>query len=276
MRRTQSVSRRRLARTSAFALVLLTVGIAAVFGFFRPPAAEHSPSAAESAALRAHTPPGMTPVPGGYCWLGTDDADADEDVKPKRRVFLPSFYIDIHEVTNAEFHRFDPAHTFAMGLGNLPVTGVTYDQAAAYATWAGKRLPTEEEWEKAARGTDGRRYPWGDAWEARRVAQRARRTPPTGHVVHIPSIRVLESFRGQPSADSGSCSGGPPRVRPVRSVPDGVSPYGCYDMAGNAWEWVQGHYDGNQEQRILRGGAVGYGERACRTYERAIEGSGAT
>jgi formylglycine-generating enzyme required for sulfatase activity len=218
----------------------------------------------------------MTLVPGGPCWLGSDDADADDDVKPKRRAFLPSFYIDIQEVTNAEFHRFDPAHPCAPGQENLPVTGVTYDQAAAYARWAGKRLPTEAEWEKAARGTDGRRYPWGDVWEARRVAQRALWPQPGRHALSVPAIRAREPFHVPPPANGGSCAGGPPRVQPVRSVPDGVSPYGCYDMAGNAWEWVQGHVDGNQAQRILRGGAVGYGERACRTYARAIEGSGAT
>ena len=72
------------------------------------------------------------------------------------------------------------------------------------------------------------------------------------------------------------CYSGPQRVQAVGSVSLGVSPYGCYDMAGNAWEWVQGFYNGDSEKRILRGGAVGYGERAHRTYERAIEGAGAT
>jgi formylglycine-generating enzyme required for sulfatase activity len=221
-------------------------------------------SPTELAALRSHTPAGMTPVPGGDCWIGTDDLDADEDVKPKRRVFVPSFYIDVNEVTNGEFQRFDPSYAFLPGQENLPATNVTYDQAAAYARWAGKRLPTETEWEKAARGTDGRRYPWGDRWDARRVASRARtsRPPAVGSAPAAPVRKV--------------CFIGPQRVRPVRSVPDGVSPYGCYDMAGNAWEWVQGFYNGNPEQRILRGGAVGYGERACRTYTHAIEGAGAT
>ncbi len=227
----------------------------------------HWPSTRELARLSAHTPPGMALVPGGYCLLGTDDSDADEDVKPLRRVFVPSFYMDRHEVTNSEYRKFDPAHHFDPEQGDLPVTGVTYDQAAAYAHWAGKRLPTEEEWEKAARGTDGRRYPWGNIWDPHRVAQRA---DPIGHATPTPAARTLRSnhFVG--------CNLGPPRVRPVGSVSDGISPYGCCDMAGNAWEWVQGFYNGNPNQRILRGGAVGYGERACRTYNRAIEGAGST
>src|SRR5262249_41847638 len=158
----------------------------------------------------------------GSCWLGSDDADADDDVKPKRRRFLPSFYIDIQEVTNAEFHRFDPTRSFAPGQGNLPVTGVTYDQAAAYAQWAGKRLPTEAEWEKAARGVDGRRYPWGDVWEERRVAARAR-PQPGRRAVNAPLLRVLAPFHAQPSAVSASCTSRTERVQPVRSAPDGAS-----------------------------------------------------
>lgn len=221
------------------------------------------PSASAIALLRSRTPSGMVAVPGGECWIGSNDPDAEEDVKPMHRVFVPSFYIDAHETTNAEYARFDPKRTFAPGQEDLPATNITYDEAAAYAAWAGKRLPTEEEWEKAARGADGRRYPWGNVWNPRNVAQRA----------HIKGERPAAA---PADPKQKSCFIGPQRVRPVGSTPAGVSVYGCYDMAGNAWEWVQGFYNGNPDQRILRGGAVGYGEAAFRTYARSIEGSGAT
>ena len=243
--------------------LLALVSVITAFGIERRLTAPRPVTAAQVNALRLHTPPGMAAVPGGECWLGSDDEDADDDVKPKRRVNVSSYYIDVHEVTNEEFHRFDANHIFTAGQARLPATNITYDQATGYAKWAGKRLPSEAEWEKAARGMDGRRYPWGDVWDPRRVAPRAHHgkeaaPPPTA------------------PANGKFCSLGPARTQPVGSVPSGVSPYGCVDMAGNAWEWVQGNYNGNPAQRILRGGAVGYGERACRTYNRAIEGSGDT
>lgn len=215
------------------------------------------------AAEAGHTPPGMVYVPGGWCLLGSNDADADDDVRPVRRAFVPSFYIDRTEVTNAQFKRFRSTYTYPPGEDNLPVTNVTYADADSYARWAGKRLPTEEEWEKAARGTDGRRYPWGNSWDARRVAARAH------HAGELPENTLTAKRPGQ-------CALGTSRVQPVGSARNGASPYGCLDMAGNAWEWVQGFYQGNREQRILRGGAVGYGERSCRTYARAVEGAGVT
>ena len=242
---------------------LALAGMIIAFGIERRLTAPRPVTAAQANALRLHTPPGMAAVPGGECWLGSDDADADDDVKPKRRVNVSSYYIDVHEVTNEEFRRFDANHTIVSGQARLPATNITYDQAAAYAKWAGKRLPTEAEWEKAARGTDGRRYPWGDLWDPRKVAPRARRGKESAP---LPAPTVGGKF----------CFLGPARTQTVGSVPSGVSPYGCVDMAGNAWEWVQGNYNGNPDQRILRGGAVGYGERACRTYNHAIEGAGDT
>ena len=186
-------------------------------------------------------PLGMVKVEGGTYMLGTNDPEADDDVRPARSVNLPSFYIDRTEVTNAAFAKFRLTHPFPKDEANLPVTHVTYEEAEAYATWAGKRIPTNDEWEAAARGKSGFRYPWGDTWDPKKVASR----------------RV----------------GKKQRVQPVGSLASGASPCGALDMAGNAWEWVQGFYNGNKDQRILRGGAVGYGERACRSYNRAVEGA---
>ncbi len=252
-----------------FAALAALAAAAGAFGVARTRLASNGPNTATLAAERARTPPGMVYVPGGVFLQGSNDKEetASGDTLPRGRVFVPSFYLDRTEVTNREFARFRPAHSYPVGEGDLPVTAVTYAEAAAYARWAGKRLPTEAEWEKAARGTDGRRYPWGNVWEPNRVAKRA--PHPGGKTV--PAEPVLQM------KDPNVCAvGGYSRVRRVGSAPSGVSPYGCLDMAGNAWEWVQGFYDNNPEQRLLRGGAVGYGERACRSDVRAIEGSGAT
>ena len=229
---------------------------------------------------RAQTPSGMVYVPGGNAILGTNDPEADEDVKPARHKFVPSFYIDRTAVTNAEFRKFHPDFDFPANEANLPATNITYTEAEAYAVSVGKRLPTEEEWEKAARGTDGRRYPWGNQWDPQKVAKRAHRglmVSQADTVLTLQRVSSTSQLKLQPGAlKPGQCAIGPSRVQPVGSVPAGISPYGCMDMAGNSWQWVQGFYNGDKSMRILRGGAVGYGERSMRTYHRAIEGEGST
>jgi formylglycine-generating enzyme required for sulfatase activity len=154
-----------------------------------------------------------------------------------REVQLPAYYIDKTEVTNRQFKRFleasgyQPKHpenflkhwqngTYPPGQEDHPVTWVSLEDAGAYARWAGKRLPTEEEWQKAAQGEDGRVWPWGNLYD--------------------PAKANMDS----------------PAAEPVGSHPQGASPYGCQDMAGNVWEWTDSFAtDGYHDFSWLRGGS---------------------
>ena len=167
-----------------------------------------------------------------------------ENATPERRVKLPEFYIDKYEVTNAQYKKFvdatghkPPEHweggSIPPGKENHPVVFVSLEDAKAYAKWAGKRLPSEAEWEKAARGTDGRLFPWGNKFKRRHA-------------------NTDEARKGD--------------TTPVGSYEKGKSPYGVYDMAGNVWEWTSDNYlpyPGNnipdefygKERFVLRGGS---------------------
>ncbi|GAN32110.1 MAG: tetratricopeptide repeat protein [Candidatus Brocadia sp. AMX2] len=199
---------------------------------------------------------GSVLVPEGEFIMGTNDAR--EDAYPEHKVYLDAFEIDRYEVTNAQYWEFleymkktndhskcfkgEPSgkdHTPRFwdneyyNVPDYPVVRIDWYDAYAYAAWAGKRLPTEAEWEKAARGLDGRKFPWGNEWDPARC-----------------------NLSGEP--------------KPVGSVESGKSVYGCYDIAGSVYEWCADWYldtyyaesphknpkgPDNGLRRVIRGGS---------------------
>lgn len=178
----------------------------------------------------------------GGVFVKGSDLEGDEDPaspfstsgEDRARVRVGSFWVQRHEVTNAEYRRFDPDHAFPPERARHPVDDISWREAAAYAAWRDGLLPTEEQWEFAARGTESRIYPWGDE-------------PPTCDRAH---------FAG--------CE--PEGTVPVMSHPAGATPEGVHDLAGNVWEWVMPNWfrpgltPVNDESRRMRGG--GYAEPA--------------
>lgn len=199
--------------------------------------------------VKADFPAGMVLIPSGSFTLGASSEDGIEGIDvgvdqiPRHRISLKSFYIDQNEVTVGEYRQFvqqtrhqEPCIWTDPGFSKPPdqetLSDVSYFDAEAYCEWKGKRLPTEEEWEKAARGTDGRRWPWGNDFYKERT-------------------NTLES--------------GLKKVVPPETFQGDVSPYGVHDMAGNVMEWTSSWYEpypGNTLKRtafgkkfkILRGG----------------------
>lgn len=200
----------------------------------------------------------MSLIPEGYFCRGTSnktieilvrDFGADtkwfEDEKPHRKIYLSEFYIDIYPITNRKYFNFRRLNNMKISSSLLkrfqlrpyhPVTHIEWDDAVTYCEWVGRRLPTEAEWEKAARGNDDRIFPWGNS---------------------------LELSRANFNTRLGKTS-------PVGTFPDGISQYGLHDMAGNVYEWVNDWYDKNYyaispeidppgpkdgSSHVLRGGA---------------------
>ncbi len=195
------------------------------------------------------TPVGeMIEVPAGAFVMGSNDGDADE--RPVRTVKLARFFIDRTEVTNAAYARCVAAGACRPRApyrgteeADQPAVGVSWEDARAHCRFAGKRLPTEAEWEKAARGVDGRRFPWGAKADCRRAN--------------------FGNFAG-----SGPCPDNPGRPERVGARASGQSPYGALDMGGNVWEWVEDAYAGEPDARVLRGGGCCGYFTAPRTTER--------
>ncbi|MEO6307109.1 MAG: SUMF1/EgtB/PvdO family nonheme iron enzyme [Nitrospiraceae bacterium] len=204
----------------------------------------------------------MALVPAGEFTMGSSGGDPDE--LPVHKVYLDAFFMDKHHLSVAQYSRYlddtnqeIPPEWSLMNRPqhqNRPVTNVDWTEAAAYCTWAGKRLPTEAEWEKAARGTDGRTYPWGNQ-------------PPTG--LHANSGKELWNNHAV--------------LTPVGTFQEGKSPYGIYDMAGQVWEWVGDWYDPNYYKtspqknptgpatggsKVVRGGSWGSNANGLRSAER--------
>jgi formylglycine-generating enzyme required for sulfatase activity len=206
----------------------------------------------------------MVYVPAGEFAMGSERLDNE---KPVHTVYLDSFWIDRTEVTNAQFRHCVEAGACQApttcddgfpnygdeGKANSPVVCADWSQAESYCRWAGARLPTEAEWEKAARGTDGRVYPWGN------------------------DPASCDRVNTYVDSEGGRCVG---HAVDVGSYPAGASPYGALDMAGNVWEWVADWYDAEYYARsplhnpqgpesglfkVLRGGCWLYGSSDIRT-----------
>ena len=199
----------------------------------------------------------MVLIPAGEVSLGTNlktDLTFGTEADP-RVVFVQAFYIDKYEVTNGQYAKFlsETEHRkpkfwddAMLNVPEQPVVGVNWEDAEVYAAWAGKRLPTASEWEKAARGIDGRLYPWGNDYDATRG-----------------------NFDDGGGMD-GSTDGHAMAPAPVGNFINGVSPYGLHDMAGNVWEWVTEQQSGqpkttNGETYAIRGGSWTNGAGDTRT-----------
>lgn len=203
-------------------------------------AAEISASQKAAASGQSRTPDikDMVLIPEGEFVMGTDDRLKDE--KPEHVVYLNAFFIDRFEVTNEGYRKFVDAtghkapdswknNNYPSGKGKHPVIFVDWNDADAYCEWAGKKLPTEEKWEKAARGPKGNQYPWGNEYDENKTNLTKGTTMPVG------SYETDKSY------------------------------YGVYDMGGNVMEWIDAWYepypgsktenkDFGKQYRILRGG----------------------
>jgi serine/threonine-protein kinase len=262
---------------ASIAVVVILLGLAGYFAWWFVAGGAQKPTVPRPEAERpvenvTPTPPpppalpplpeGMVLVPGGSYVIGRNGQDPLES--PEHIVEVAPFYMDRTEVTNAQYKAFVDATgheppldwvvdgTFTPGRENWPVINVKWQDAVDYATWAGKRLPSEDEWEAAARGKDGRIYPWGNEW--------------TPGLANIAAKSITD----------------------VGQHKDGAAPSGVFDMIGNVWEWTADEfalYPGSKAKppevesgvtyRVIRGGAFDGNKKhdaAYRGYVDAAEG----
>ncbi|MFH1530735.1 MAG: SUMF1/EgtB/PvdO family nonheme iron enzyme [Pseudomonadota bacterium] len=272
---------------AAIAAIICLSALAAGVLLFRPGGDRSAPGPGEPPPV----PQDVVRIPGGAFPMGCNAAldprcEADED--PAHMVYLDPFEIHRREVTVREYGlcvaggACKKDHFKSVASGNTfcnfsvdlheehPMNCVDWIGADAYCRWMGMRLPTEAEWEMAARGPDGRSYPWGDrGFEA------------TGRVANIADLSLQ---RDQPDVSViAGYDDGFHMTAPVGSFPDGASPFGALDMAGNVWEWVSDRYDAGyyensperspagpetEHERVVRGGAWADGPSEARTTAR--------
>lgn len=223
----------------------------------------------------------MRLVPAGKFMMGS--ASGSNDEKPVHQVYLDAFYMDVYEVTNAAYKACVEAgvcdlpqntssftHSSYYGdpdFDDYPVVYVGWNQADAYCTWRDASLPTEAQWERAARGTDGRSYPWGNQFD--------------DSLLNFCDKNCAVTYSGVADTNSDD---GYADTAPVGSYESGKSPYGIYDLAGNVWEWVADWYDSNYyanspssnplakpnlgQDRVLRGGSWSFNANTARSAYR--------
>jgi formylglycine-generating enzyme required for sulfatase activity len=208
-------------------------------------------------------------IPTGEFNMGSSSGPADE--QPERRIYLDAYQVDRYEVTNAQYRRFvlasgarPPQHWqgdhFPAGQADWPVSGVSWQEASNYCEWAGKRLPSEAEWEHACQGPDEFIYPWGDEWEAQKANtgfELAGQWPPTVEA-------IWKLLAASPTKETY------PHPQPVGSFPQGASAYGVMDLAGNASEWMLDWYNWQGYQELPARNPLGGGP----PWNHSVRGSG--
>ena len=200
--------------------------------------------------------PDMVMIPSGEFTMGSSEKEIVDIINkfggkakpvwyknetPQKKIFVKDFYIDRYEVTNSQYKRFKSDHVIPFDRENHPAVNVKWAEADAYCRWLGKRLPTEEEWEKAGRGTDARQFPWGNDFDKAKANTAASGLGGEARVGSYKEETTASLFPG------GTVS--------VGSLEKGASPYGVHDMAGNAWEWTDTWYDKEKGLKVLKGGS---------------------